>query len=78
MDKYQARKIRCKQCGALFVFSAEEQRYFDWKLWDDPIRCHTCRTNNRIRHETLTCIHSNGCRRPRNIRQQHYRRYGGS
>lgn len=74
MDKYQARKIRCTQCGALFVFSVDEQRYFDWKLWDDPIRCHACRTNNQIH----MCIHSNGLRRPLNIRQQHYRRYGGS
>ena len=79
MDKYQARKIRCKQCGALFVFSAEEQHRYNRNHFPDPERCKRCRDRNRQdldgRYGGWTgCLFSNGYRHPSTAREQHYHR----
>ncbi len=83
MDKYQARKIRCTQCDALFVFSEEKQRRYKWNHFPDPEQCEQCRARNKRDYlsrcdDCTGCFYSNGLRHPLNIRQQHYRRYGGS
>ena len=35
--------IRCVDCRKDFVFSTEEQTFFQKKGWNDPIRCKDCR-----------------------------------
>lgn len=45
-------KIRCKDCGEGFVFSAKEQKFFEEKGLVPPKRCKKCREirkNNQSR-----------------------------
>ena len=38
------RKLFCKDCGNVFVFTEGEQKFFaDKGIKDDPIRCPECR-----------------------------------
>ena len=40
--------LKCRECGADFVFTAGEQAFFAEKgLMNDPQRCPTCRANRR-------------------------------
>lgn len=44
LDKYQDKKLTCRDCGADFVFTASEQEFFDQKgLANVPRRCTECR-----------------------------------
>lgn len=36
-------KIRCKDCGSEFVFSAKDQLFYEQKGFSRPIRCKSCR-----------------------------------
>ena len=41
---FQERSLQCSDCGATFVFSAEEQEFFQSKgFTNDPKRCPQCR-----------------------------------
>jgi CxxC-x17-CxxC domain-containing protein len=41
---FQDKSIVCSDCGATFVFSAEEQEFFQSKGYtNEPKRCPTCR-----------------------------------
>ena len=41
---YQDKEIQCADCGAMFIFSAEEQELFANKGYtNDPKRCLPCR-----------------------------------
>ncbi|MCK9439446.1 MAG: zinc-ribbon domain-containing protein [Candidatus Caldatribacteriota bacterium] len=39
MDK----NLKCKDCGAEFVFTEGEQKFYTEKNFPDPIRCPECR-----------------------------------
>ncbi len=40
--------LQCADCGAEFVFTVEEQEFFDSKGYtNEPKRCPTCRRNRR-------------------------------
>ena len=42
------RTLKCRECGADFVFTAGEQAFFAEKgLMNDPQRCPSCRANRR-------------------------------
>ena len=52
---YQDKYIRCRDCGAEFVFSASEQQFFAEKGFDnEPKRCPTCRRAKRDRNTSST------------------------
>jgi CxxC-x17-CxxC domain-containing protein len=41
---YQDKSIQCSDCGATFIFSAEEQEFFASKGYtNEPKRCPACR-----------------------------------
>jgi len=41
---FQDKTLQCSDCGATFIFSAEEQRFFQSKGYtNEPKRCPSCR-----------------------------------
>jgi CxxC-x17-CxxC domain-containing protein len=49
---YEDKTITCVECGAEFVFSAEEQALFASKGYqNDPKRCVTCRQARKSRRD---------------------------
>ncbi len=58
---FQDKSIQCADCGATFVFTAQEQEFFASKGYqNDPKRCPTCR---EARRATRTGVDSSA--RPR-------------
>jgi len=42
--------ITCKDCGATFVFTANEQEFYKEKGFDnEPTRCPDCRKANKLK-----------------------------
>jgi CxxC-x17-CxxC domain-containing protein len=51
----QDKTLRCRDCGAEFVFTAGEQGFYLEKgLMNEPQRCPTCRSNRRRERSTTT------------------------
>ena len=49
---YEDKTITCVECGAEFVFSADEQALFASKGYqNDPKRCLPCRQARKARHD---------------------------
>jgi hypothetical protein len=50
MDGVEDKDIACCDCGRNFTFSAGQQRFFQMKGFDDPLRCEACkkRKKNKI------------------------------
>jgi len=47
---YLDRELPCRDCGALFVWTAGEQQFFHEKsLSNVPVRCTACRTSRKAR-----------------------------
>ncbi len=44
---FQAQSIQCKDCGAEFQWSAEEQEFYQEKGFNPPLRCKDCRAKAR-------------------------------
>jgi CxxC-x17-CxxC domain-containing protein len=45
---YRDKTLKCRECGADFVFTAGEQAFYAEKgLQNEPRRCPTCRANRR-------------------------------
>jgi len=44
---YEERTLTCQDCGAEFIFTAEEQEFFAGRSYSDPKRCPNCRTARR-------------------------------
>ena len=40
----QDKKIRCKDCGQEFLFTAQKQEQYESKGWSTPKRCKRCRS----------------------------------
>lgn len=53
MDKKSDILIKCKECGAKFTFTVNEQSYFEQKNFAAPKRCKICRKQHRKMIETL-------------------------
>ena len=43
----QDQQIQCKDCGADFVWSADEQEFYQQKGFSAPLRCKDCRVKAR-------------------------------
>lgn len=41
------KKITCKDCGEIFVWALEEQRYYLSKRLSEPKRCPKCRQRRK-------------------------------
>lgn len=45
---YQDKKLKCKDCGAEFVFTAGEQEFYAEKGFsNEPTRCRDCRAKRK-------------------------------
>lgn len=44
---YEERTLTCQDCGAEFIFTAEEQEFFAARSYSEPKRCPSCRTARR-------------------------------
>lgn len=44
---FEDRTIVCEDCGEEFVFSAEEQEFYESKGFVDPKRCKPCRQRRK-------------------------------
>ena len=45
---YQDKTLKCKDCGAEFVFTASEQEFYAEKgFQNEPQRCKTCRDSRK-------------------------------
>jgi len=53
MDKKSDILIKCKECGAEFTFTVNEQSYFEQKGFATPKRCKNCRKAHRKMIEAL-------------------------
>lgn len=48
--KYKDKCIVCKDCGRKFLFTANAQKHYDIKGWDNPKRCKCCRSYRNTRY----------------------------
>jgi CxxC-x17-CxxC domain-containing protein len=46
----QDQTIQCKDCGTDFVWTAEEQEFYQQKGFNAPLRCKNCRAKARAAH----------------------------
>lgn len=46
----QDQNIQCKDCGTEFVWTAEEQEFYQQKGFNAPLRCKNCRAKARAAH----------------------------
>lgn len=46
-------KIRCQDCGIEFIFSKEEQKFYEEKGFIPPKRCRFCRRTRKIRKNKI-------------------------
>jgi CxxC-x17-CxxC domain-containing protein len=44
---FQNQTITCKDCGTQFVWTAEEQEFYQQKGFNPPLRCKDCRAKAR-------------------------------
>ncbi len=60
------REVRCLDCGAMFVFSAGEQRFFEEKGFTNvPKRCRQCKSKRSPgRRQTETRVTCSSCGTP--------------
>lgn len=61
--EYQDKNLTCKECENNFLFSADEQKFFAQKGFEnEPARCQDCRKKKRQRIEkSLTQIKCAEC-----------------
>mgnify|MGYP001059145679 CR=1 FL=1 len=41
--EFKDETLKCKDCGAEFVFTAGEQQFYQEKGFSNPVRCSECR-----------------------------------
>ncbi|NLE26614.1 MAG: zinc-binding protein [Clostridiaceae bacterium] len=64
---YQEKTLVCAECGAEFVFTADEQAFFAEKGFEnDPKRCPACRQNRR-RQRPMYDVVCDGCGKPTQV-----------
>jgi len=45
---FEDQQLQCVDCGQFFVFSAEDQEFYQQKGFSNPKRCSTCRANRKL------------------------------
>ena len=66
MEAYGDKVLRCRDCGADFVWTAGEQAFYASKnLANQPSRCPSCRTAARAAREAGVQSSGTGAGRPR-------------
>ena len=43
-------KIKCKDCGEEFIFTENEQRFYEEKGFNSPKRCRFCRQQRKDKY----------------------------
>lgn len=43
--------LKCRDCGKDFIWTAEEQDFYEGKGFTPPLRCKECRLQARARHD---------------------------
>ena len=50
---FEDKELQCSECGASFIFNAEEQEFFQTKGYqNEPKRCPSCRETRRARRSS--------------------------
>ena len=44
-------KIKCQDCGEEFIFSAQEQKFYEEHQFTQPKRCRLCRQNKKQKYQ---------------------------
>lgn len=47
---YENQTLNCRACGAEFVYTVSEQKFFEGKGFGAPIRCQNCRDAKKARN----------------------------
>lgn len=47
-QNFEDQQIACLDCGQTFVFSAEDQEFYQQKRYSSPKRCPVCRANRKM------------------------------
>jgi len=54
VQQYEDKELTCAECGAAFVHSADDQRFFDERGYtNEPKRCPACRDARRGRRSSF-------------------------
>ena len=74
MMQYQDKNLTCTECGASFVFSADDQEFYARKgFTNEPKRCKVCRDKRKSSggegrgERTLYSVTCDGCGRPTQV-----------
>ncbi|WP_240414673.1 zinc-ribbon domain containing protein [Paenibacillus periandrae] len=51
VQTYEPKRLKCWECGARFLFDAQDQKYYAKRGWDDPKRCPNCQKKKWFRIE---------------------------
>ena len=49
-QQFEDQQLQCVECGEEFIFSAEDQEFYQQKRYSEPKRCPTCRANRKVRN----------------------------
>lgn len=47
-QNFEDQQLQCAECGQGFVFSAEDQEFYQQKRYSTPKRCPICRANRKM------------------------------
>ena len=50
---YEEKTLTCADCGAEFVFSAEDQEFYASKGYSEPKRCPACRAAKKSQRQQI-------------------------
>jgi len=47
-ENLEDQELQCVECGVSFIFSAEDQEFYQQKRYSSPKRCPVCRANRKM------------------------------
>jgi len=47
-QNFQDQQLQCVECGQNFLFSSEDQEFYNQKGYSSPKRCSVCRANRKM------------------------------
>lgn len=47
-QSFEDQELQCVECGQNFVFSGEDQEFYQQKRYSSPKRCPACRANRKM------------------------------
>lgn len=50
-ENYQDVKIKCQDCGHVFLFPVQEQKFYEEHGFTPPKRCRYCRNRRKQKYE---------------------------